>query len=127
VTIDELSQTFSDNCDPDALQEVVFIDSLPLYGLPESSLTIEFDQPFHYNGTDNLLIDIYYPHGMVEAAVYNWEAGPARSVVCMFSPYGSAGPTGELTTRVPCMILGGELELAGITFGGIKLMLGGTN
>lgn len=125
VSIDELSETFSNNYEPGSLQEVVFIDSLPLYGAPGSTLTIEFDEPFYYNGTDNLLIDIYYPLGMVEAAVYNWEAGPSRCVMDMFTPYGSAGSTGELVSKLPYMILEGELELAGLTFGRIKLILGG--
>ncbi|MFO7625664.1 MAG: hypothetical protein R6V62_00230 [Candidatus Fermentibacteraceae bacterium] len=67
VTIDELSETFTDNVAPGTPEEVVFIDSLPLYGGAGSTLTIQFDQPFSCNGTDNLLIDIVYPNGMVEA------------------------------------------------------------
>ncbi len=124
VTIDQLSETFADNYAPGALQEVVFIDSLPLGGASGSSLTIEFDQPFWYNGSDNLLIDIYYPQGWSCAAVHNWEAGPARSLVDLFPYYGSPGSTGDLYNLVPYMVLEGELELMGMTFGGIKVELG---
>lgn len=127
VTIDELSETFTYNYEPGSLQEVVFIDSLPLYGEPGSTLTIEFDEPFWYNGTDNLLIDIYYPQGMVEAAVYNWEAGLSRCLVDMFPPSGSSSAEGELCSKLPYMVFEGEMSLAGITFGGIKIVLGGTD
>ena len=124
VTIDQLSETFADNYEPGSLQEVVFIDSLPLAGASGSTLTINFDQPFWYNGVDNLLIDIYYPDGWACAAVHNWEAGPARSLVNMFLQSGSPGTTGELCSKVPYMILEGELELMGMTFAGIKVELG---
>jgi len=127
VTIDELSETFADNVAPGALQEVVFIDSLRLYGEVGSTLTIQFDQPFYYNGTDNLLIDIHYPDGMVEASAYNWEAGPARSVYCLFPPSGSANPTGELSSKLPYMILECEFGLEAGTFGSIKIILGGAD
>lgn len=124
VAIDQLSETFADNYEPGSLQEVVFIDSLPLAGASGSTLTITFDQPFWYNGVDNLLIDICYPDGWACAGVHNWEAGPARSLVDLFPYSGSAGATGELFTKVPYMILEGELELMGMTFGGIKVELG---
>jgi len=124
VAIDELSETFADNCAPGTLQEVVFIDSLPLFGGAGSTLTIQFDQPFFYNGTDNLLIDIHYPDGMVEAGVYNWEAGPARSLISLFPPGGSPDPSGELSDMVPYMILDCEMALEGCTFGRIKVILG---
>jgi len=126
VTIDELSSTFTDNYEPGSLQEVVFIDSLPLSGDFGSTLTIEFNEPFWYNGTDNLLIDIYYPLGTVEAAVYNWEAGPSRCLLNMFLPSGSPSAEGELYSKLPYMVLEGEMSLAGMTFGGIKVILGGT-
>jgi len=127
VTIDELSETFADNFTPGTLQTVVFIDSLPLYGGAGSTMTIQFDQPFLYNGTDNLLIDIHYPDGMVEAGVYNWEAGPARNLHCLFPPGGSPDPTGELSNMVPYMILECEMGLEACTFGGIKIILGGAD
>lgn len=124
VTIDELSETFTDNVAPGTLEEVVFIDSLPLYGGVGSTLTIQFDQPFSYNGTDNLLIDIVYPNGMVEAGVYNWEAGPARNLYCLFPPGGSPDPAGELSDMVPYMILECDMGLETCTFGHIKIILG---
>lgn len=119
VTIDELSQTFADNYVPGSLEEVVHIDSLSLIA-PPSMLTIEFDQPFQYNGTDNLLIDIWYTEGYSEAAVYNWEAGPARCVYDLFLSQGSAGPTGVLSSELPYMILRGRWGLNHIPSGGLR-------
>jgi hypothetical protein len=127
VSIDELSETFADNFTPGTLEEVAFIDSLPLYGGAGSQLTIQFDQPFYYNGTDNLLIDIHYPDGMVEAGVYNWTAGPARNVCSIFPPGGSPDPSGDLSNMVPYMILECEMALGACTFGHIKIILGGAD
>lgn len=126
VDIQQLSEVFEENYEPGTLQQVFFTDSLYLCNGYENELTIELDNPFYYNGVDNLLIDIYYPDGYCYSQVYNWEAGPSRAL-CRYSlPSGGGGPTGDLFGHLPYMIIEGELELAGMTFGGIKAILGGT-
>ena len=125
VTIDELSSTFTDNYIEGSLIEVVCIDSLSLNAGCGEPLEIVFDQPFHYNGEDNLLIDIYYDQGFCESSVFNWEASPARSVCTFIFPPGSTpSQTGTLSSMMPYMIIEGEMELAGMTFAGIKVVLG---
>lgn len=42
----------------------------------------------------------------------------------MFPQSGGPGSTGDLYNLVPYMVLEGELELMGMTFGGIKVELG---
>jgi len=64
---------------------------------------------------------------MVEAGVYNWEAGPARNLCSLFPPGGSPDPSGELSDMVPYMILDCEMALEGCTFGRIKVILGGAD
>lgn len=127
VENDQLTDTFSENYQAGSLLEVFHIDSLYLENGYGNELVLELDTPFQYNGQDNLLIDIYYPEGNVYSRVYNWEAGTDRSLVDMFLPGGSGGNSGYLGDWVPYMILETPLSLQQSTFGGVKVILGGTD
>ena len=89
-------------------------------------IAIQLDTPFCYNGVDNLLIDINYSDGSTSSYVYNWFAGPNRCLVDYYSPGGSSGETGNLNQSVPYMILESPEDLRQDSFGGIKVILGGT-
>lgn len=125
VEIDQLSSVFAENYEPGTLQQVFFCDSLFLCNGYGNQLTIELDNPFYYNGTDNLLIDIYYPTGYCYSQVYNWEAGMNRALLDFIFGSGSGGPTGELFEYLPFMVIEEYEDLSQNTFGGIKVILGG--
>ena len=126
VTISELSETFADNYEPGSLVEVCFLDTLNLTGVLGDEISIQFDTPFYYNGTDNLLIDIDYSDGSTSSYVYNWFAGQNRCLADYYSPGGSSGATGNLYQSIPYMIFEPPDDLNRDTFGGIKVILGGT-
>jgi hypothetical protein len=126
VEIDVLSETFSENYLPGSLVEVFYSDSLFLTdGTAATELVLELDTPFFYNGTNNLLIDIYYPDGSCWCGNYGWQAGTARCVYDKFYPGTGAGPTGLLSDWIPYMVLEGTQSLEQTTFAAVKIIIGG--
>ncbi len=125
VESDMLTETFTANYQPGSLAQVYFADSLSLIAENEDELFIELDNPFQYNGEDNLLIDFYFPDGGSYSAVESWVAGYNRSLFDIFLPNGTPELTGDLDIFLPHMILEGIESLDQNTFAAIKIELGG--
>ena len=124
VESDQLTETFTANYQSGSLMEVYHTDSLSVSGESGDELFLELHTPFQYNGQDNLLIDIFYPEGNCYSIVFNWVAGPARSLSDTFLPGGSAGSIGDLLDWVPYMVFEGIESLEQNTFGAIKVEFG---
>jgi len=81
---------------------------------------IILDEPYWYNGTDNLIIEIQWDNATHDNSYYNheWLAGDNR---CIFTQ----SSTDILSyNMLPHMILAGSLSLENSTFAGIKVELG---
>ena len=88
-------------------------------GAPGEWLTIQLDQSFWYNGTDNLVIEIDWPSGDNAIYVWGWIDNVNRSLAGTYE-----NATGNLSWESLLMRLNGTLSLEPVTFGAIKATLG---
>jgi hypothetical protein len=99
------------------------VDSLDFDVEADEWFSVTLDDPYYYNGENNLLIEIF--HNPCSGGIYcwNWNTGPNRSV-------GSYGPPGSmagvLSNYIPYMMLSGTEVLEHMTFGSIKILWGRT-
>ena len=118
--LDELTNTFSNNYTPGTRIEVAHLDTLDLSGAIGEWVTIEFDTPFGYPGSQNLLIEMVAVGYGCYSEVYNWDSNANRSLYY----YDVSSPTGWFSEFVPYMMLEGDLCLTPGTFGMIKVEIG---
>lgn len=88
-------------------------------GPPGEWFSIQLDEPFWYNGVDNLIIDFSWPAGDQAIYVMGWTAPVNRAVSGAFN-----AATGTASGESLLMHLNGSLSLEPNTFGGIKATLG---
>lgn len=79
---------------------------------------VTLDQPYWYNGEDNLILEFEWPGGSGSLYVYHWFTGQNRAVN---GGYGSS--SGYLEGNIPNMLLSGSLSFEQTTFGRIKTIL----
>ena len=122
--LDELTDVFTSNYPPGSLVLTAVVDSLCISGPQGTLVTVELDEPFHYNGTDNLLIETDYGGTAVYASDWGWDSGSNRGLTAFYNGSGS-GPSGYLEENIPYMVLTSPEAFGTATFGGIKVLLGG--
>jgi hypothetical protein len=88
-------------------------------GSPGEWFTIDLDNSYWYNGTDNLIIEFGWPSGDEAIYVWGWTGDVNRSV---YGLYGET--TGSVSKESILMRLNGTLALEAATFGAIKATLG---
>lgn len=88
-------------------------------GAPGEWLTIDLDNSFWYNGSDNLIMEFDWPGGSESIYVWGWVGQVNRSVAGM---YGNTA--GDASWESLLMRLNGTLALESTTFGAIKATLG---
>jgi len=89
-------------------------------GSPGEWFTIDLDNSFWYNGSDNLIIDFCWPEGSESIYVWGWIGDVNRSVYGLYS-----GTTGVAASHESILMkLNGTLSLDASTFGAIKATLG---
>jgi len=88
-------------------------------GSPGEWFTIDLDNSFWYNGSDNLIIEFRWPGGDESIYVWGWTDDVNRSV---YGLYGDT--TGTASHESILMRLNGTLALDASTFGAIKATLG---
>ncbi len=113
---DELGTDFEANYLPGIKTEVFNRTDWTLDASP-GWFTIEFDTPYWYSGSGNLIIDFEWPDGEHEIYNFNWDTGSNRA---LYADYGE--PTGTNMTDIPHMLLNGTLALDQNTFGAIKAL-----
>ena len=118
-TSDQLGDDFESNYNPGSRTLVYSDDSL--YVTPGSGnwTTLTLSTPFHYNGSDNLVIEVEWDNGVEDNSYYcgQWEAGSNR---CLKSEDGGPALLYEWVTH---MIITGTLGLDTGTFGEVKTVL----
>ena len=131
ASFDELTITMG-LCDADTLSAVYddnYIPGTDTVVFQASNVTIEaptadewfyvtLDEPYWYNGQDNLILEFEWPSGMGSLYVYHWYTNANRAVN---GGYGSG--SGYLEGNIPNFLLSGELDFDEMTFGGIKALL----
>ncbi len=88
-------------------------------GAPGEWFTIQLDESFWYNGSDNLIIEFDWPGGENAIYVWGWISDVNRS---LYGEYGN--PVGTQTWESLLVRLNGSLSLEPTTFGAIKSTLG---
>jgi hypothetical protein len=88
-------------------------------GAPGEWLTIDLDNSFWYNGSDNLIIEFDWPGGSESIYVWGWVGQVNRSVAGAYDD-----TEGFVSWESIKMRLNGTLALEPITFGAIKATLG---
>ena len=83
-------------------------------------MTIELEESFWYNGSDNLLIEFDWPGG--ENAIYVWGWVDNDVNRSLNGEYGNS--TGEQSWESLLLRFNGTLSLEPATFGSIKATLG---
>lgn len=119
--LDELLPRFNDNWS--TLPEEVFSDpQLDLTGVSGGQwILFEFDDPFMYDGTSNLLLELSWdgPIDPPDSRIYsmNWDNTVYSSLIG-FSPDSATGYVTSLTPNL--LFVTSEAALEGQTFAGIK-------
>jgi hypothetical protein len=113
---DYLGSNFLDNYIPGTRSLVFQADTLTLDGSEGEWISIELTEPFQYDGSQNLLIEVLHSPGEGGIYSWSWEAGPGRSL----SAWSVTSPNGSLQGEVPMMILSEPAGLEPATFGSIK-------
>lgn len=115
---DQLGASFENNWIPGTKTLVFAADQLDLSAGANEWEPIEFDDPYWYNGQQNLLIEVSWASANPSYSFYTWqwETGAARAVYA--TNLGSA--TGILSTKMSMLQLAGTLELDAATFGCVK-------
>ena len=122
-TSDELCTDFASNYIPGSKLLVYQADYLELDPEPYEWISIPLQTPFHYECEENLLIEIIHESGCVgHINCWSWIAGPNRAI-----KRESSNPDlpGTPTNILPVMMLSEVSSLESVTFGAIKLILGG--
>lgn len=85
-------------------------------------VTIALDEPFWYNGADNLIIDCQWNNAGDDNSFYaaQWASGKNS---CVYE-YSTPQYSHTRSTEVPYMILTGTLGLESETFASVKILLG---
>ena len=115
---DQLVPTFEDNYLPGTKTLVMSADTLCFDVEPNQWVSVVLDQPYVYDGEQNLLIEVFHNPNYTGFNSWSWLAGESRSV----GAYGNPGTTGSPDERVPWMVLVGASGLRATTFGGIKAL-----
>ncbi len=99
---------------------LVFSSDLLVVDMADDWAEIVLDDPYWYDGTDNLIIEIEWANETQDNSYYNheWYAGNDRCV------YSQGSPDIVSYGFLPQMILVGSLSLDNSTFAGIKIELG---
>lgn len=120
---DQLVSTFADNWITGTETLVYSADTLDLAAGSNEWEPIILDEPYWYNGEDNLLIDIQWASANTSYSFYTWrwETGAIRSVRAT----NLSSPTGIISTQMSELMISGALVLDQLTFGGIKSLFGG--
>lgn len=120
---DTLDLDFDSNWIPGTKTLVYSADPLEITTSgPGQWVTLELDQPFWYNGEDNLLIDCQWNNAAGDNSFYtaHWISGDNTMVY----EHNTPGYVHARTPLVPYMTLSGSLGFESETFGGIKVLLG---
>jgi len=120
---DVLDLDFDANWVPGSKTLVYSADPLDITAAgPETWVTLDLDEPFWYNGVDNLLIDVQWNNSGSDNSFYaaHWVAGDDRALF----EYNTPSYVHTTAPFVPYMTLLGELDLQQDTFAGIKVLLG---
>ena len=80
---------------------------------------IVLDEPYWYNGQDNLIIEVEWAGGSGSFYTYKWDTGSARCVVGAYPGVTS----GSVQNSMSQLMLTGTLELGTATFGAVKTVL----
>ncbi len=115
---DELEATFDSNWIPGTRTLVFAADTLDLSGDANDWAPVILDNPYWYNGEQNLLIDLQWTSANTAYSFYTWrwDTGAVRSVKAI----SLAAPTGVLSTQMSELLLSGDLAFSQCTFGEIK-------
>ncbi|MCK5840993.1 MAG: hypothetical protein KAH31_02405 [Candidatus Sabulitectum sp.] len=99
---------------------LVYSSDLLIVDMDDEWAEIVLDDPYWYNGTGNLIIEIEWANETHDNSYYNheWYAGDNR---CVFS---QGSPDIVAYGFLPHMILAGTLALENSTFASIKVELG---
>ncbi len=120
-SLDELEPEFDDNYISGTKTRVFNQSDVWLYSPgPGEWMTIELEDSFWYNGSDNLLVDFAWPSGESAIYVMGWsDSDVDRSVNGEYdNPIGTQSPESLL------LRFNGTLSLEPATFGSIKATLG---
>ena len=116
---DTLGANYEDNYIPGTKTTVLEANSY-IVNAPAADewFFVNFDEPYWYNGEDNLILEFEWPGGTGSLYVYHWFTGENRAVN---GGYGSS--SGYLEGNIPNMLLSGTLSFEQTTFGRIKTIL----
>ncbi len=121
TSLEELGTEFEDNYLAGTKTMVYDHSDVWLYSPgPGEWMTIELDEPFWYNGSDNLLVEFDWPNG--ENAIYVWGWVDNDVNRSLNGEYGN--PTGDQSWESLLLRFNGSLSLEPATFGSIKATLG---
>jgi len=119
---DTLQLDFESNYIPGSKTQVFSKNPLQIMGISGQWTTLVLDEPFWYNGQDNLIIECQWDGLSDDNSFYtsHWFAGNSTAL------HETDTPTHvhELSALVPNMLISGELYLENNTAGGIKILVG---
>ncbi len=113
---DFLGSSFEGNYLPGTRTLVFQAESLGIDASPGEWYSVDLDTPYAYDGSANLLIEVFHLPGPGSVWSWHWTAGEDR----MLYVWSSSSPVGILGDDLPCMILSGGQGLEQTTFGAIK-------
>jgi hypothetical protein len=117
-----LGTEFEENYIPGTRTLVYASDPLEVSADPGSWCAIDLQDPFWYNGDDNLILELCWLGGTGSFHTYKWNSpGVPRSLKAP-TP---GGPTGFLSSEMSELMLDGTVALTPATFGELKVVLGG--
>ena len=120
---DTLDLDFQSNYTPGSKTLVFSADPLQLTASGTGDwVTIELDEPFWYNGVDNLIIDCQWNNANDDNSFYASQWASARNT-CVYE-YNTPQHSHTRTSEVPYMIISGAQMLENGTFASIKVLLG---
>ena len=115
----ELTDTFADNYAPGTRTLVYSTTAQQMTADPDQWMTILLDDPFYYNGTDDLIVELQWVGGSNMFYTYLWETGSNRGLM---NKNDVGSPTGFLYTTMSELMFGAASPLQQSTFGSIKAM-----
>jgi len=116
---DTLSENYEDNYIPGTKTTVLDASGFTVNApAGDEWFYVNLEEPYWYNGEDNLILEFEWPGGSGSLYVYHWFTGENRAVN---GGYGSG--SGYLEGNIPHMLLSGTLSFDQMTFGRIKTIL----
>lgn len=113
----ELTGSFQDNYVSGTRQLVYQTQVQSMFAQPDDWMTIVLDAPFHYNGVDNLVVELEWAGGVNMFFTYKWNTGANRALENKADIY---SPTGILSHNMSELMFESASSLSHMTFGAIK-------